>query len=434
MKTLKIFLRASVCMAAIITLAASCEKGEKDKSVTFKAVATTVSYDNAIMTVSHDGSSTDTYCGFVYDDLTTSVENAISRKVAELKAEGQRALTSALMTGTTKKHSLKNLEAEKAYRYVVFGLKEDGSTYGTYGTCDFSTKEIDIKFAATATEIASTSVKVEVTVSGKDNTLTWYAFCTSDLTSDVAALVSAEASKVTASALMTGKQTVEFKGLSESTSYRVIVTGMSAAGSVYGAPVSVNVTTKEGIAVTYSSWLGSWTMTGANGVVNNVTIEANVEGESYLIGGLCGWEGYYINANYNTDGTMTIVTTDLENYTHDSYGEIDLWFFGTYYYAPADSDYFITGNYDLCNGTLSDATSGTLAAATVAIQEGDVTIKTMEYCGMILTGDYAGYVLSYDADIMSFPVTVVKAEGQSAKTASRKILPVSYLSSKVLRK
>ncbi|MCM1502268.1 MAG: hypothetical protein NC115_06330 [Bacteroidales bacterium] len=214
--------------------------------VTFAVSASDVTTDMARITISHDGTSANTFCGFCYDDIETSVDMAINRRVAEMSQSGNE-LADFLIGGTSYRYILKNLESRKTYRYVVFGLNADGTVYGTPGQCEFSTERVSAEFSVNVSNVGTETASASVSSTGYDDD-TWYAFCTEDLDSDLSDVIAAEIAVLgerIASSLKSGNAEVEFTGLRQDTGYRVVVTGLLADGTVYGTAVSASFKTER---------------------------------------------------------------------------------------------------------------------------------------------------------------------------------------------
>lgn len=208
--------------------------------------------------------------------------------------------------------------------------------------------------------------------------------------------------------------------LSSSTDYVAYVFAVDAELNVVSEVFKKEFTTKESTASEeYLKWTGSWKITGANDVVNNCTITAVNSNATYSIAGLQGFSDE-INCQFNSaDGSMSIMTTDLEDFTHNTYGPIDLWYLGTY--TNGDRQTSVTGNYVICTAKLTDNTHATATGNTLQLSDGSqVELSGMEFIGKILEGSYAGYVLSFGGDVVSFPLTFEKVESTSAAAADNR--------------
>lgn len=94
---------------------------------------------------------------------------------------------------------------------------------------------VTVRYSVEVTETTQNSVKAEVTTTGAD-TDTWYAFVTPDLDTRADQIIEATVAGLDdiASVLKSGDAEVEFTGLTAGTSYRIIVTGLAADGTVSG--------------------------------------------------------------------------------------------------------------------------------------------------------------------------------------------------------
>lgn len=221
------------------------EKPEIDQStIVFGVKAGALDVDGVTVTVTHNGTDNETYYGFYYTDIETPMANAINRVVSSFTEEGTD-LAGVVTTGTTHITVLNGLEPRTTYRYVVFGLNEDGSTYGTPASVDFTTLKGAVEFGVSVSGITQTSANASVTSTG-DATDTWYCFATTDLTSSLDDVVNAEVEKLgssLSSVLRDGNDMVQLSGLSAGTSYRAVVSGLKSDGTTYGTPVAASFRT-----------------------------------------------------------------------------------------------------------------------------------------------------------------------------------------------
>ena len=221
------------------------ERPEIDQStIVFEVKASGLKVDGATVTVTHNGTDDETYYGFYYTDLETPVTNAINRVVSSFTEAGTD-ISGVVTTGTTHITILNGLEPLTTYRYVVFGLNEDASIYGTPASVDFTTLKGAVEFGVSVSGITQTSADASVTSTG-DNTDTWYCFATTDLTSPLEDVVNAEVAELgssLSSVLKDGNDMVQLTGLSAGTSYRAVVTGLKSDGTTYGTPVAASFRT-----------------------------------------------------------------------------------------------------------------------------------------------------------------------------------------------
>lgn len=104
--------------------------------------------------------------------------------------------------------------------------------------------------------LTAESVTVSVTCTGGSDT--WYCFVTDDVESDIDEVIAEELAGITdyQSVLKVGNQSVEFDNLTERTTYRAVVTGLLADGTVVGTPDDDEFTTPltEGKWIVNENW------------------------------------------------------------------------------------------------------------------------------------------------------------------------------------
>lgn len=105
---------------------------------------------------------------------------------------------------------------------------------------------VTVRYSVEVTETTQNSVKAEVTTTGAD-TDTWYAFVTTDLDTRVDQIIEATVARLDdiESVLKSGDAEVEFTDLDAGTSYRIIVTGLAADGTVSGKSDEAEFKTKR---------------------------------------------------------------------------------------------------------------------------------------------------------------------------------------------
>ena len=297
MKKFRIMCLAAASAALAMT-STGCEEAEPNRPVppeinqndiVFEAKEGELTSEGATITVTHNGTDKETYYGFWYTDLETNATNAINRVVAEFQETGTD-LGSVVTTGKTHITVLNGLDPMTTYRYVVFGLNEDGTIYGTPGSVDFTTLKGEVKFTVSVSNVTETTANATVTSTG-DNTDTWYCFATTDLTSPLAQVVSAEVERLgssVSSVLKDGNNMVQLSGLTAGTSYRAVVTGLKSDGTTYGTPVSASFRTSSP-SVTYTE-NPNWTVTYAGkgtteeGPADMINVAVSAGTDTYMPG------------------------------------------------------------------------------------------------------------------------------------------------------
>lgn len=96
-----------------------------------------VTTQTAKVKVTHDGTSTDTWLGFYTADLSKGDLALIEEQAAAYKAGNS---TSQLRASKSYIQILTNLSAGTTYKYIAFGLSEEGEVYGNYGALEFTTQ------------------------------------------------------------------------------------------------------------------------------------------------------------------------------------------------------------------------------------------------------------------------------------------------------
>ncbi|MGN0187890.1 MAG: hypothetical protein ACI395_00075 [Candidatus Cryptobacteroides sp.] len=225
-------------------------------NVQFTVSAGDTSSEGASLTVSHDGSDRDTYYGFATKDTESDINAVVNRKISELSTGGTD-YTEIIKNGSFRLMSVDGLESSTLYRYIVFGLNDDGTTYGTPGSCLFTTAKGQPVFGLSVVGSPMfDAVNLNVTTTGDEEDY-WYCFATTDLTTSLETLCQTTVNKNTdiSGHLQSGTKTFELSGLRHNTDYRAAVIGVKD-GKAYGKPASVEFTTplKDVVPQLNPSW------------------------------------------------------------------------------------------------------------------------------------------------------------------------------------
>ena len=307
-------------------------------NVVFEAEATEVKAHEASFTISHAGNEVLTYNCFVTTDKTTSAKELAQSDFAGCVTDGKLNEDVVLLSGTSKAVTIDELDSEKDYRFIVYGIFDNNGTYVYYGTpadVAFSTP-VDlatVTFSAVTSNVTSTSADVTVSYSAAAEDLTWYGFVTEDLTSEASALITATVANITAESYQTGSnKKVSLTELTPGTPYRYIVTGINADG-VYGVPADVQFTAEDNDKVlAYADFIGEWKVNGTAFMVS-----AKEEGSTYSIDNFPGASSARgsistIVAQYDSaKGVLYVEDQDLGSYNDPStnnYGPLKDFFAG----------------------------------------------------------------------------------------------------------
>jgi len=121
-----------ILAAAISLMFSGCEtvKKESAKNINFQVRVSELSYNFARVTVKHDGPEDVTWYGFITEDVTSNEFDLFYEKYSELLTTGQMP---KIWRETERNILLENLKEETSYKYMVFGLKENGELYENAG-------------------------------------------------------------------------------------------------------------------------------------------------------------------------------------------------------------------------------------------------------------------------------------------------------------
>ena len=120
---MKIARFASYALAGLSVLfALSCTKNKEEEkpaseasSAKFKVALNLVESNRAEVIVRHDGKDSDTWFGFITDDIETPEADLIQGQLPNVSK-------STLHVGATQTVEVKNLEEYSKYRYIAFGV------------------------------------------------------------------------------------------------------------------------------------------------------------------------------------------------------------------------------------------------------------------------------------------------------------------------
>lgn len=325
-----IFRMAMVAFAAIALAACNSDDepqgGGTESSLVLVVDVENVTAASAKIKVSHNGKTADSWYGLLTTDTATREDQLIEEAVAEL-AKGD--IGSQLIFNKNYTKILSPLSPETTYKYIAFGLTEDGEVYGERGSVEFTTlangnngndepledEVYDNMLPNPAWSIAYTGAKTindvefkhTVTVNSTDNApytiAVVYAseYDSSKLRELGDALAGSMVEYLDAynatygteytlnDMLFRGNGVEAFDDLDPGY-YIAVAMGITSKGEVSGL-YAVSATfhiEEEAPTALYSSWLGDWTFIGDNGVENDVVIGRKVANRSVNMYGLQG--------------------------------------------------------------------------------------------------------------------------------------------------
>lgn len=183
----------------------------------------------------------------------------------------------------------------------------------------------------------------------------------------------------------------------------------------------------------YEALLGTWTITSTKTELTNDPVSFDVtfvQKKSNLLFDVYGWGGnasfanYPVLGNYQTAGEgdpalFYIVEQYSNSYINSSYGTAVVCFFARYF-DTTENDYAAAGveTNPAVVGSLSDASNGTVSPWYATSEDGSSRIDYTgaDYFGVLIEGDYAGYLLSFAKDFAVGPYTMAKSAAPAARS------------------
>ena len=354
---------SSALVGLSVVLALSCSKTKEDEKpvpgpsdATFKVSVNLMEASRAEVVVRHNGKDSDTWYGFVTEDVTSEVNDLI-------KAQLPNVTKSTLHVGTVQTVEVPSLEEYARYRYIAFGVTEGKELYGTPGSLVFTTNpNLDIEFVVSSDAVATTSATINITHE-KESYLTYAGYLSTNTEADIDELAAegfnslVENGKIRSGVeLFSGSsKTVNLTDLASDTAYRYVVFGIFVdeddTAIYYGTPAETSFsTTVDYDAVTFTAEAAT---VGKNVATFNVSYNTASDLSWYAFttsdletpaATLIGTALEGITADDLTTGKTTFEAKDLEsvtNYRLIVTGVKDGAAFGT----PADLK-FITADED----------------------------------------------------------------------------------------
>ncbi len=260
------------------------DAADKDSTV-FRVTAEFPTQKGATMTITHNGPADCRYTGCVYDN-GISMQEAIDAHIAELKESASGTdFDDLTFSGTEYSAVVTGLQANREYSYVVFGLNEDFTTYGTAGTCTFTTQTgaglFTVNDVSQGAYEESAIIQVMPRRGYEDRT--YFVFWTEDTETPAEDLIEQKIQSMSAEEFgsvirsgdhdfnIPGNEILSFKDgetLVKGGKYRAIVTGMYPDGVTYGIPSETVFKTSRG-DLPYNAH-AAWTVTyDGKGIYNN---------------------------------------------------------------------------------------------------------------------------------------------------------------------
>ena len=449
----KFFRFAAIAVAAIALF--SCEKPpqsddtqkpdggstntpttEYTEDLKFTLEVAEVEADQAKIKVEHNGTTKDTWYGFA------TTESDVNKAIADILAEGNVTLKKNTKTNVT----VRNLEPETEYTFIAVGIKADGTQYGEPATVKFTTAKaeeptppapegytVNPNWTVTyigAGEVDGKSYEHVISVNSTDsNTYLTSVVSKSDYdTYGIEAIAESEIAYWTdyvnqfnqangtnydlSALLYTGS--VEEGWTLEGGEYVALAIGATAAGATgYYAASEPFAVVEADLSEGYAAWLGDWTITGANGLTQQVTFSKGKANETFIMTGYEGpdAEGLDVTVNWiEEEGCWAIYNQMLGTYNFGQYGPGDVWFLG-----EGEDESIYLNELPICiGGMFEDGSLGAIGyEETYELEDGTpMTYKVvvMEYIAYLTEHDQLSYLTgTYQTGYPTFPLTFTPA-------------------------
>lgn len=447
-------------MAAIAAVFTSCDPNEGKEptpgpdtpdtpayteNLTFTIEVKEVEADKAKFGVEHNGTKSDSWHYFATTE--TNIDKAIEDEVTVLLESGKANLQSS----TKKSVTVRNLEPETDYTFVVFGLTADGKVYGEVATEEFTTPadqsevptppagEYTVNPAWTVTyigdyeqegEVYENVVYVESTDSNPFFVTAWPVSYVEEY--GMATIVDAEiqgwnellaqypdATWADIVVAETSLHQVQFDAQYGNEWYAMAIGCDTNGNSTYLYALSevIDLNNLGGddteLTPAYAAWLGDWTFTGANGVTQNVTFSKGEANETFKMSGYEGpdAEGLDVVVEWlEEDACWVIYNQKLGTFDFGSYGPGDIWFLG-----EDETENVYLSELPICiGGTFEDGSLGAIGyEEQYEAEDGTpMTYKVvvMEYLAYLTDYGQLSYITgTYETGYPTFPITITPA-------------------------
>ncbi len=410
---------------------------ELNQNLEFTLEVESVEADKAKIQIENNGSTSDTWFGFVTSEVSKTDAELIQAQVTELTAGGK---VSGLQKSTSKSVTVRDLEPESDYKYIVFGLSENGEVYGKSSSVTFKTLKGELQYTenaawtvayAGAGTINGTNYDHTVSVKSTDENYYFVTVTTVEDFTTAGIKTVAEANLADLKAFLDGFNAENgtsykvvdmlFKGDGveafnlEAGDWYAIAIGVDQNGELTGLYAKSEVISiqEEEPTEEYLAWIGDWTFTGSNGAAYNVTFEKKVSNRSYNMYGYDGNDLDFIpvEVTWMADyGLWTIYPQNFGDFEFDD-GSI-----GTIYFLggmQAEEGFSLYTDVPAClGGTLED---GSKAIYGYAIEEEGIEMTLM--CHFVVMGG-TPYFWNDPTAIPTFPIVVTEGAATASKSMS----------------
>ena len=449
-----------VFLFSIIALAfAGCDKpgnGETtpnlNQNLDFTLEVASIEGTTVKINVTHNGESTDSWYGFETTDVKANEGTLIAAKVNEMKENGKV---------TTRKNAkititLRDLQENTDYKYIVFGVTADGTVYGNVVSTTFKTDSdatavyaseyFDIEYLGrlTSEETGTTGETFQINNPEKrrfyfttfnDYYLQYYKI--EDIIKGEIEYVKNELSTYYNLDMYsyTDEVVVLQDQRQQSGSYTAIAIELDEKGNATryysSSPYKIE---EEAAEEGYTSWLGTWELTDANDVKQSITFEHADNNFFVYVRNWEAGEGYderpfgedipfsvFQFPAYYEEGDLVFKSLAITDVT---YNTSDYGYFGMYGTATYDGVTIPVCINDerFAIATMSSETEAEITGLKTQLTDMDFTYESMGYAGFWYTDNGNNYKAIGWYDPMEFPIRMVKTAGPETQQQCMEII------------
>ena len=374
MKLVKHLALMAMAAVAAIAFTACDEKPQEDPKnpnlnhdLTLTVDVEDITTTSAKVKVSHNGSSEDTWYGFVTAEVEKSEKSLIEEAATAYLASSE---PNSLRTSKSYVTIIKDLEPATTYKYIAFGLSEQGEVYGGYGVFEFTTSggsnnpgsgngdtptsgvrenpawSVEYVGAGTLYEqnfdhivkVTSTDKNpylMTVVLASEWNTeglMELGGYIVEDLRNYLREFNSANGTSYTlADMLFVGDGYDAF--LLDPGYYKAVALGVNEQGTLSGLyAVSETFEVEEQVASSnFKAWLGNWEVVGNNGVTYTINLSNGLANKFFYMSYWEGDQDFMVRVDYNANlDALFFYSQTIEeevNFGDLGYGKVSIYGF-----------------------------------------------------------------------------------------------------------
>ncbi len=385
---------AAVAAMAVTSCVEVEDSGKKQEIELNENLTLTVEIDNVTSTtakvkVTHDGLSSDSWFGILTSDVDTNEQEIINSAVDKFVADGA---SEGLHKSKSYVSVLKELEPQTSYKYIAFGLTEDGVVYGNSASYEFITEaeqssggnegdndnDDEQQISGSMRVNSAWSVRyigagelheqkfdhiVEVKSTDNNPYVVTIVYASEwnplflpelgnalivDLKEYLAYFNQAYNTNYTLNDMLYRGDGQDAFNLDPGY-YKAVAIGVNGEGNLTNLyAVSETFEVKEPIATdAYKAWLGNWKVTGRNNLTSDILVTTKVANKSFYMLGWSGVSDWSVAVDYNAELDSMFFYSQIVAYDFNlgDYGIGDIYFLAGddegYFYQMSGSGYGI---------------------------------------------------------------------------------------------